>query len=118
MGHAVGHTVGHTVVQERAAAQPGSEWYRSMHAAAHLVVPALAAERADERRGGLVPDLIGAHGLLGPGAQINLVLGEPKLGEDLLGEVEHLRDLIRQLLGQAEDVRVVLREAAHAEEAV
>jgi hypothetical protein len=35
-----------------------------------------------------------------------------------LDEVAHAADLGRDLLRQAEDVRVVLREAAHAEQAV
>ena len=50
--------------------------------------------------------------------EVDLVLGEAELAQDLLGQVEHARDLIGELLGQAEDVRVVLREAAHAEEAL
>ena len=48
----------------------------------------------------------------------HLVVGEPKFGKDGLRQVEHSEDLVRELLGQAEDVSIVLREAPHAEEAV
>ena len=48
----------------------------------------------------------------------HLVVGEPKFGKDGLRQVEHSEDLVRELLGQAEDVSIILREAAHAEEAV
>mmetsp|Transcript_16868 Transcript_16868/g.41828 ORF Transcript_16868/g.41828 Transcript_16868/m.41828 type:complete len:320 (+) Transcript_16868:702-1661(+) len=84
----------------------------------HLVVPPLALERLDQPGRCLLPDLIRADRLVGPGGQVDLVLGEAELAQDLLSQVEHARDLVRELLGQAEDVRVVLREAAHAEEAV
>ena len=38
----------------------------------------------------LLPDLIGAHRLLRPGRQHDLILGEAELGEDTLRQVEHL----------------------------
>ena len=43
---------------------------------------------------------------------------EAELAEHLLRELHRVLDLLHDLLGRAEDVRVVLREAAHAEKAV
>ena len=43
---------------------------------------------------------------------------EAELAEHLLRELDRVLDLLDDLLGRAEDVRIVLREAAHAEHAV
>ena len=81
------------------------------------VAPPLLLERALEALRRELPDLVGADGLLGARREHHLVLDEAEFGQDALGELQHAEDLGRELLGQAEDVRVVLREAAHAEEA-
>mmetsp|Transcript_14379 Transcript_14379/g.38822 ORF Transcript_14379/g.38822 Transcript_14379/m.38822 type:complete len:426 (+) Transcript_14379:336-1613(+) len=84
----------------------------------HRVGPALALQRVHERVRGLGPYVVGAYALLRARGEVDLVVGEAKAREDALGEVKDAQDLIRKLLGEAEDVRVVLREAAHAEEPV
>jgi hypothetical protein len=48
---------------------------------------------------------------------LHLVVTKAKLGEDSLGEVENLLNLIGDLVRQAKDVSVVLGKAAHAEQA-
>ena len=53
-----------------------------------------------------------------PGAELDLELGEAECLEDRLGEVDAGFDLTFDLRGGAEDVGVVLGEAAHAQQAV
>mmetsp|Transcript_20147 Transcript_20147/g.62912 ORF Transcript_20147/g.62912 Transcript_20147/m.62912 type:complete len:700 (-) Transcript_20147:109-2208(-) len=83
-----------------------------------VVLPPLCAERLAKGARRLVPDLVRADRLVGPRGEHHLVLGEAELCQDGLGQVEHALDLVGELLREAKDVRVVLREAAHAEEAV
>ena len=74
-------------------------------------------ERGGERRLGDVPLLVGADPVLGPRRELDLDL-EPELVVDRVAEVEAAGDLVLDLLGGAEDVRVVLREHPHAQEPV
>ena len=53
-----------------------------------------------------------------PGGELDLELLEAEGFEDGFGEVDAGFDLVFDLFGGAEDVGVVLREAAHAEQAV
>jgi hypothetical protein len=66
----------------------------------------------------LVPELVRAHALLGPGRDLVDDLGEAEVAVDLLQERREVRALGKDLVLGAEDVAVVLREAAHAHEAV
>ena len=75
-------------------------------------------ERLLERRGRRLPLLVGAGRLLRPGREVDVVAVEAEGAQDVRGEVEHAQDLVLELVGAAEDVRVVLREAAHAHQAV
>mmetsp|Transcript_242 Transcript_242/g.520 ORF Transcript_242/g.520 Transcript_242/m.520 type:complete len:650 (-) Transcript_242:126-2075(-) len=94
---------------------------RAVEGAAALVDaegPPLGVERILQRARREGPDLVGADGLLGASGEHDLVLSESELGENLLGQVEDRQDLSGELRREAEDVRVVLREAAYPEEAV
>ena len=83
-----------------------------------VVAPPLLGERLDERALRALPNLGTAHALLRLGAEVHLKVREAELAQDVLGQVQHAQDLVRDLIGQAEDVRVVLREPAHAEQPV
>mmetsp|Transcript_34177 Transcript_34177/g.82782 ORF Transcript_34177/g.82782 Transcript_34177/m.82782 type:complete len:385 (+) Transcript_34177:128-1282(+) len=74
------------------------------------VVPALALESPLQCGLGALPDIIRSDALLRPGAEVYLVVLEPETREDRLGQVQHPHELVLELLGKAEDVRIVLRE--------
>mmetsp|Transcript_26265 Transcript_26265/g.66878 ORF Transcript_26265/g.66878 Transcript_26265/m.66878 type:complete len:389 (+) Transcript_26265:617-1783(+) len=79
--------------------------------------PAGGVERVGERGLRLVPLLQLAQVRLGARGQRHGVV-EPKHAVHLAQELEEALHLGHDLVGAAEDVRVVLREAAHAEQAV
>ena len=83
----------------------------------HGVREAAALERLRERRLGDVPFLVGAELVLRARRELDQDL-QPELVVDRVAEVEAAEDLVLDLLGRAEDVRVVLREHAHAQQAV
>ena len=60
---------------------------------------------------GLVPLRDLADELLRPGRQLGLELGQAVVAQQPDDEVEQAGELIGELVGQAEDVRVVLGEA-------
>ena len=65
-----------------------------------------------------VPGLVGADALFGPRRELHHDLLEAEI---LVGREDQIVDLeafVRHLLFGAEDVRIVLREAAHAHQAV
>ena len=66
---------------------------------------------------GSVPQREITHGLLGTGGQFQLE-GHPEDAVDVAHEIEHARHLLLDLVRPAEDVRVVLLEAAHARQTV
>src|SRR5438309_1226645 len=66
----------------------------------------------------LVPELVGAEAALRPRREIDARIGVAEGAEELHGEVEDLADLLLGLRPRAEDVRVVLREAADAQHPV
>ena len=71
-----------------------------------------------ERLGRALPDGVLADGLLRrPRRQVRGVL-EPEGLHEAVDQPADPRDLLRQLIGRAEDVRVVLGEAAHAQHPV
>ena len=70
-----------------------------------------------ERGLGAAPGGLVAHVVLGHGGELDLV-GQGEGGVDLVEDLHHALDLVLHLLGGHEDVRVVLGEAADAEEAV
>jgi hypothetical protein len=87
-----------------------------------LVLDAFRLEHVVERANGEVPVFVGA-GVVGavvrvPGRELDLELGEAEGFEDGLGEVDAGGDFAFDLRRHAEDVGVVLREAAHAQQAV
>ena len=65
-----------------------------------------------------LPLLVGARRLLGPGGEVGVVALEAEGLQDAGGEIEHAEDLVLELVGAAEEMRVVLGEAPHAHEAV
>ena len=81
------------------------------------VVQTQLLQRALQAVGRGLPVLVGAHGVLRAGGQLDEVL-EAELGVDLVDQVHDVGDLVGDLVGAHEDVRVVLGEAAHAEQAV
>ena len=62
-------------------------------------------------------DVVGGLGGI-PGGELDFEVGEAEGGEDGLGELDAGYDLVFDLAGGAEDVGVVLGEAADAEQAV
>ena len=67
--------------------------------------------------GGVLPVLVGAHAVLRAGGQLHKVV-KAELVVHLVDQVHHPGDLVGDLLPGHEDVRVVLGEAAHPEQAV
>jgi hypothetical protein len=67
---------------------------------------------------GLVPDLVGADALFGPRRHLVDDVGEAEVGIDLLQQRGEGHALGLDLVLGAEDVAVVLREAAHPHDAV
>src|SRR5574344_10397 len=67
---------------------------------------------------GLVPDFIGSHALRGAGGELDLHVVESEIAVDFLDEGAEVRDFRGDLVFGAEDVGVVLDEAAHAHKAV
>ena len=66
---------------------------------------------------GELPILLVAHMILGHGGQLYLI-GQAEEGVDLVEQADDVLDLVLHLIPGHEDVRVVLSEAAHAEQAV
>ena len=83
----------------------------------HDVLEPAPLERGGEGRLGDVPLLVGAELVLRPRRELDLDL-EPELVVDRVAELEAAEHLVLDLLGRAEDVRVVLREHPHAQQAV
>ncbi|MPL93326.1 hypothetical protein SDC9_39452 [bioreactor metagenome] len=71
-----------------------------------------------ERGFRMVPAFLGADALLRPGRQLDAPVGEAEVGIDLGEEVDELLRLDLDLVFHAEDMRVVLGEAAHAHDAM
>ena len=84
----------------------------------NLVGHPLLVERVFERLRRLLPPRRLADGLRRLRREVGLDVVEAELAEHRLRELDRRFDLADDLLRCAEDVRVVLREAAHAEEAV
>ena len=70
-----------------------------------------------ERVCGMLPHVVGADGLLGTRGDLGLVF-EPERGHDMVHEPEDGHHLVHHLVARAEHVRVVLGEAARAQQAV
>mmetsp|Transcript_22390 Transcript_22390/g.50453 ORF Transcript_22390/g.50453 Transcript_22390/m.50453 type:complete len:493 (-) Transcript_22390:197-1675(-) len=83
----------------------------------HRVAPSLPLQGLGQRAGRKVPDVVGADGLFGSGTEVDLIVGEAKLGEHVLREVEDLEDLVLDLVGQAKHMCIVLGKTSHAKEA-
>ena len=75
-------------------------------------------DRLLERGLGLVPLFVGADADLGAGRELDVELGEPGVVVDGREEPDELRAFLGDLVLGAEDMRVVLGEAAHPHEAV
>ena len=56
--------------------------------------------------------------LPGKGREVDDGVAEPERPMDLEGQIEHRQDLVHQLVGPADDVRVILRAAADAQQPV
>ena len=82
-----------------------------------LEVDAALLQRLDQRVGGNLPVLVLADRLLGTRGDLGGVL-EAEDAHHVVDEIEHADDLVVDLLGGAEDVRVVLSEATSAHEPV
>src|SRR5450830_461910 len=78
----------------------------------------LGVEHAGEGALGPLPHLVAADALVGPGAELDLDIAEAEGRVAVVHEAYDAADLVFELLGGAVDVRVVLGEVTHAEEAV
>ena len=74
-------------------------------------------QRLNQAVGRRLPILIAAHAVLRAGGKLDEVI-KAELAVHLIDEADHADDLVGDLVGAHEDMRVVLREAAHAEQAV
>ena len=68
--------------------------------------------------GGVFPALFRADIFIRPGAQIDFVFEEPERLQNINDQFENLGDFLFNLGRTAKQVRVILREPAHAEQAV
>ena len=84
----------------------------------HLDLELLGGYRLLERLYRLVPTLGLPHRLLGARGEVGLDVREAEALPHVEREPQDLEDLVLHLLGGAEYVRVILREAAHAQEPV
>ena len=71
-----------------------------------------------QRLGGTVPMLVRAHRFLRSGGQVDIVLVEAEGAENVQVQVDDVEDFLFQLVRPAEDVGIVLGEAAHPHQAV
>ena len=71
----------------------------------------------DQAVGRGLPVLIAAHAVLRAGGKLDEVI-KAELAVHLIDEADHADDLVGDLVGAHEDVRVILRKAAHTEQAV
>src|SRR6185503_17260376 len=76
------------------------------------------AERGPQRVLGLVPELVRTEPFLWPRGEIDRWIRVAEHAEELEREIEDLSDLLLRLFPRAEDVGVVLREAADAQHPV
>ena len=74
-------------------------------------------KRRPKRVRRVLPIFIRTHAVVGTGGELHMIF-EPEELVHLVDELDDALDLGRDLLGGHEDVRIVLREAAHAHEAV
>ena len=81
------------------------------------IVHAQIVQRAAQTVRGHFPHFVRADGIFGAGGQLH-VIRETEHAVHLVDQVVHAFDLVANLLRGHEDVRVVLREAAHAHQAV
>ena len=84
----------------------------------HDEVAASGAQAFHQRVFGLVPDGVGADALLGPRGYLVDDVGKAEVGIHLLQQGAEGADFGLYLVFGAEDVTVVLREGAHAHDAV
>ena len=82
-----------------------------------VVLEALPLERRSQGAFGEVPLLVGSELVLGTGRQLEPCLHAEQVVE-VGGVVEAAEDLVLDLIGSAEDVRVVLGDVAHAQQPV
>ena len=82
------------------------------------VLQASGVERGSQCVGRMVPLLYRAEVLLRPSGQFRLELGQPETPQKSEHEGQQARQFCRQLFACAEDVRVVLSEAAEAQKPV
>jgi hypothetical protein len=84
----------------------------------HAAVRRQFVEHAPQRGFGLVPRLIAADALLRPRRQLHHDILEAEVLVDRHDEVVDLHRIVHDLVFGAEDMRIVLREGAHAHHAV
>src|SRR5699024_9609182 len=82
-----------------------------------LVGTIQAVQSLTQSVGCSLPVLITAHGVLGTGGQFQVVF-EAEYLVNAVNEVDNAEDLIHQLIGSAEDVGIVLSEAADTHQAM
>ena len=89
-----------------------------VHAAAlvHPILPLFSYQSAFQRGSRLLPYFITTDRLLRPRTQHQLVVREPELRQDLLRQLQHVDNLVFELIRSAKNVRVVLSEASHSHE--
>ena len=75
-------------------------------------------QRFPQRLGGVFPHCRLPHELVGPGGQHNVVVLKPEGGHHLEGQVQHIAHLAGHLVGQAENVGIILREPPHPHQPV
>src|SRR3546814_4140792 len=78
----------------------------------YFVLATRAIQAFHERLLGLVPDLVRTDALVGTGGNLIQNLGKSEVGVYLLQQSSEVRALVLQLIFSAEDVAVVLGEAA------
>ena len=84
----------------------------------YLILPPQILQRCLERALCSFPQLIASHRLLWAGAEVDLILLEPKRRQRVAEKLQHLADFAANLVGGAEHVAVVLGKASDAEEPV
>ncbi|MOA19847.1 hypothetical protein D3C78_1402540 [compost metagenome] len=75
-------------------------------------------QRGLQRSLGAIPQVVGADALLRAGRQLELDILETEVGVDVQGQLDEGGGLVLHLPFGAEDVGIVLHEAAHAHDAM
>src|SRR3989338_4012107 len=82
----------------------------------YLVIHSFLFQSVFQRLLGYVPHLFAAHGIIRPCRKLNVIF-KPELFVEKIDKIDNAQYFLLELLRGYEDMRIVLRECAHPEQA-